>query len=70
MSSAEGAAVRVQLEAMILALDPFTVRAGNVGDPVVLELLHHLHKANDTATRIERRAQSLGKGVRLAKRCP
>jgi hypothetical protein len=65
MNRSEGAAVRVQLDGMIRALDGFAVQAGEHGDNAVLELLARLHDARDVARRIETRGLSLGKGARL-----
>ncbi len=73
MDQAQGAAIRVQLEALVASLRPHVVLADRFGDQAVVELLASLQAAHAAAHRIERRApagatlHTTGKGVQLAK---
>lgn len=66
MASHEGAAVRVQLDAMINALNEFGDMAEKHGDAQVLVLVATLRDARTMAGHIENRSPER-KGVRLAK---
>ncbi len=75
MNSTEGAALRVQLDGMIAALERFDQMAGLAGDQPVLRMIANLYAAREAASEIEMRPQpkhrdvsSLhAKGVRLHK---
>lgn len=69
MGSAEGAAVRVQLDGMIAALESFEGIAKSVQDSPVLRLLLDLRAAHGTAQIIEGRERfvTLYKGVSLTR---
>lgn len=69
LSTFEGAAIRVQLDAMIKALTQVDDYAAEVDDKVTLRLIARLHEARAAAREIEDRdpALLLYKGVRLNK---
>lgn len=70
MNSAQGAAVRIQLEAMISALQPFDRPAVEADDGPVVRLLCRLYDAAREARTIEDRTAPvpLYKGVTLGKK--
>jgi hypothetical protein len=53
----EGAAVRIQLDAMISALGDFGDKASSTGDGSVFQLLESLYVARDVALKIEKRGE-------------
>lgn len=69
MSSAQGAAVRIQLDAMIAALQPFDRPAVEAGDEPVTRLLCRLYAAAQEAKTIEDRSAPvpLYKGVTMTR---
>lgn len=77
MGQAEGAAWRVQLDAMIRSLDTANEQAGEHGDETVLRMIANLYAAREAASEIEMRPVPgrkpapvipLRRGVSLVKR--
>jgi len=70
MQSAEGAAMAIQLDAMIKVMAPVAKQAERAQDKAVLRLLSHLYDAHREARGIEGRSfveAPERKGVRLGK---
>jgi hypothetical protein len=66
----EGAAMRVQLDSMLAALEQFDQEAAEVGDGPVMTMIARLHEARAAAVVIETRGlrqKREHKGVRLVK---
>lgn len=73
MDSAAGAAMRVQLDAMIAVLDPIDRDAADAGDDAATTLIAKLYAAREAASEIEVRPQPVAVvpqylGVKLTKR--
>lgn len=69
MQPAEGAAMAIQLDAMIRVLTPLAKEAQRAQDQAVIRLVSHLYDAHREARGIEGRTPVAppGKGVRLGK---
>lgn len=69
MSSAEGAALRVQLDALWGVLAPLEQAARGTGDGAVMRLLEGVQAARQAAITVERRipAARTYRGITLAK---
>lgn len=55
MTTYEGAALRVQLDAMVKAIEPYESAAKEASDIMLLALLGQLRQAHATAAQIEER---------------
>lgn len=75
MDSSMGAAMRVQLDAMVNALQPIDQEATDAGDAAVSRLIARLYEAREAASEIEMRPQPapiavlpLSRGISLRRR--
>lgn len=67
MTTYEGAALRVQLEAMVKVIEPYESAAKEASDIMLLSLLGQLRQAHTTAAQIEERPPLEKGGVPLTR---